>query len=82
MIRADEVRRGEGQIQFALAALGEKRLRVKSDATGEVAAVVGRSINRYEINLSHSQLLIGFLFALSLASLFVWGWVRYWLFAQ
>jgi len=82
MIRTDEVRRGEGQIQFALAALGENRLRSKSDAPHEVAPAVAPSIDRNGINLSHTQLLIAFLFALSLTSLFVWGWVRYWLFAQ
>ena len=81
MIRADEVRSAEGKMQFALAELGEKRLRVKSDVTPEVAAAVSRGTDRYEINLTHSQLLIGFLFALSLTSL-LWGWVRYWLFAH
>jgi hypothetical protein len=82
MIRTDEVRGSEGQIQFALAALGEKRLRVKAGSTHEVAGDLEPSIDHYEINLSHSQLLIGFLLALSMTSLFVWGWVRYWLFAQ
>ena len=82
MIRTDEIRPGEGQVQFALAALGENRLRLKSNAARTVAPVVAPIIDRYEINLSHSQLLIAFLFALSLTSLFVWAWVRYWLFAQ
>jgi len=82
MIRTDEIRPGEGQVQFALAVLGENRLRLKSKATHKVTPAVAPIIDRYEVTLSHSQLLIAFLFALSLTSLFVWGWVRYWLFAQ
>ncbi len=82
MIRSDEFRKGEGPIQFSLAALESTRLQPRRRAMNEDVAVAERAITPFEINLSGSQLLVGLAFGLCMVSLFAWGVVRYWLFAQ
>lgn len=77
MIRADEIRKGLGQIQFSLAVLDTAQLKPRLirgvDATT-------RSFARSEIDFSGSQVLIGFVSALGGVSLLIWAIVRLWLF--
>jgi hypothetical protein len=82
MIRSDEFRKGEGQIQFSLAALESTRLRPGRRVRNEDVAVAERAITPYEINLSGSQLLVGLVFGLCMVCLFAWGVARYWLLGQ
>jgi hypothetical protein len=82
MIRIDEIRKGDGQIQFSLAAIEGARLRTRARAMNERVAAAERAITPNEINLSGSQLLVGLVSGLCLVSLFAWGVVRVWLFRQ
>jgi len=82
MIRTDETRKGDGQIQFSLAATEGARLRTRTWTMNERVAVAERAITPNEINLSGSQLLVGLVSGLCLVSLFAWGVVRVWLFGR
>jgi hypothetical protein len=77
MIRADEIRKGEGQIQFSLAVLDTTQLRPKTkiDASNSARPSTGEGIN-----LSGSQVLVGFVSALCGASLLFWTVLKLWLF--
>jgi hypothetical protein len=79
MIRADEIRKGDGQIQFSLAVLDTTQLRPKTkiDASnsGRPRPSTGEGIN-----LSGSQVLVGFMSALCGASLLFWTFLKLWLF--
>ena len=77
MNRADEIRKGNGQIQFSLAVLTATRLQpgVKLSNTS-----LSASITRNEINLSGSQVLVGWLSALSTVGLLLWAIIKLWLF--
>jgi hypothetical protein len=82
MVRTNETRRGEDQIQFALSVLGGTRLQRPRRTGNGITRVVERAASPYELNISGSQLLIWFLLCSSLLSLFAWGLLRFWLFAQ
>jgi hypothetical protein len=77
MIRTDEIRKGNGQIEFSLTVLGTSQLRAKRKLTNANPAP---SFTRNEINLSGSQLLVGSLSALYTVGLLVWAIIRLWLF--
>jgi hypothetical protein len=81
MIRADEIRPGDAQIQFSLAALQGVRLQPKSQNVNAAKAIAQPASRPNEITLSGPQVLAGVIFALSFMTLFAWGFVRYWLFA-
>lgn len=76
MIRADEVRRGNGQIQFSLTVLESTPVRLGNDATAGSAP----SGAPHGLNLSGSQVLIGWVSALSAVVLLLWAFLRLWLF--
>lgn len=81
MIRADEVRPGKSQIEFALAALEGNRLRPKEKPAHHDRAQYGERIAAPAIHISGSQLLVGFASCLCLVILLTWGIVGQWLFA-
>jgi hypothetical protein len=82
MIRTDELRRGRSQIQFSLAALGDTKLQPRIVPRSRAISVAQSATNPYELNLSGIQVLLGLLVGVCFVSLFVWGLVRYLLFAQ
>ena len=82
MIRADEIRDGSGQIPFSMAALKDTRVQPKMFSNNEGLAVAMPNIARGEINISGSQLLVGFTSALSLTGLLLWAFLRLWLFER
>jgi hypothetical protein len=77
MIRADEIRKGNGQIQFSLAVLEATQLqpRVKRSNANPSAW-----FTRNGINLSGSQVLVGWLSALCAVGLLLWAIIQLWLF--
>lgn len=79
MIRTNEIRKGNGQIQFSLAVLEATQLkpRVKLSSVNSSA-----SLTRNEINLSGSQVFAGWLSALCAVGLLSWAIIRLWLFEQ
>ena len=76
MIRADEIRRGKGQIQFSLTVLESRPLRLGNDA----AAGSAPSGAAPGLSLSGSQVLIGWVSALSAVGLLLWAFLKLWLF--
>src|ERR1700751_842863 len=76
MIRTDEVRKGNGQIEFTLAVLGAPQLRPKLKLSNAIPAP---SFTPNEINLSGSQVLVGWLSALCTAGLLSWAIIKLWL---
>lgn len=77
MIRADEVRKGNGQTQFSLLVLESKRLRVKKDAIADNAAASSRT---KELSLSGFRVLVGCVLAVCLVGLLLWALLKLWLF--
>ena len=76
MIRAGEIRKGNGQIQFSLAVLEATQLRPKLKVG---IANPSPSSTRNEINLSGSQVLVGALSALCTVGLLLWAIIKLWL---
>ena len=75
MLRADEIRKGNGQIQFCLTVLEtqrQPRLTLRSSNPAP-------SFTRNEINLSGSQVLVGSLSALGTVGLLLWAIIKLWL---
>jgi hypothetical protein len=77
MIRADEIRKGNGQIQFALTVLETTQLRPKLKPGN---ANPSRSFGSNVINLSGAQVVAGSLSALCTVGLLLWAIIRLWLF--
>jgi hypothetical protein len=77
MIRADEIRKGNGQIQFSLLVLESKHLRLKKDAVANSSAPSGRT---NELRLSAFQVLVACVSAFCVLGLLVWALLRLWLF--
>jgi hypothetical protein len=78
MIRTDEIRKGNGQIEFSLTVLGTAKLRPNPKLRNANPAA---SLARNEINLSGSQLLVGWLIsALCAISLLLSAIIKLWLF--
>lgn len=71
MIRADEFRRGNGQLQFSLTVLESTPLRLADSAP---------SSTPLGLNLSGSQVLIGWVSALGTVGLLLWAFMKLWLF--
>jgi hypothetical protein len=76
MIRADEIRKGNGQIQFCLTVL-ETQLQPKLTLRSSNPAAP--SFARNEINLSGSQVLVGSLSALGTVGLLLGAIIKLWL---
>ena len=77
MIRACEIRKGNGQIQFSLSVLETIQLRPKLKVG---IANPTPSFTRNGINLSGSQVLVGWLSALCTVGLVLWAIIQVWLF--
>ena len=77
MIRAGEIRKGMGQIQFSLTVLDTAQLRPRLSTSGDAPAP---SVARSGIEFSASQVLVGFFSALGGVSMLVWAIIRLWLF--
>jgi hypothetical protein len=77
MIRTDEIRKGNGQIQFSLTVLDTTRLRPRLNVG---TAKPASSFTSDGVNLSGSQVLVGSLSALCAVSLLIWAIIRLWLF--
>ena len=76
MIRAGEIRKGNGQIQFSLAVLEAARLQPRVQLSN---ANPSPSFTHNEINLSGSQVLVGSLSALCTVGLLLWAIIKLWL---
>jgi hypothetical protein len=82
MVRAEEIRKGQDQLHFALATLGRPKLQHRESAKRREPVVVAQAIaNPYEVNLNGVRVLMGLALAIGLGSLFLWEFVRRWLFA-
>jgi hypothetical protein len=77
MIRAGEIRKGKAQIQFSLTVLDTTQLRPRLSVGN---AKPSPSFARNGINLSGSQLLVGWLSALCTVGLVLWAIIQLWLF--
>jgi hypothetical protein len=77
MIRADEIRKGNGQIQFSLRVLESTQLQPKLKL-GNANPVP--SFTRNGIDLSGFQVLVGFVSALGAVALALWAIIQLWLF--
>ena len=78
MIHADEIRKNSGQLQLALAALGNAHLQAKTITRERAAAVADARV--YQLNLSAERVLVGFAAAGGFIGIFTWALVRLWLF--
>jgi len=77
MIRPGEIRKGSGQIEFALSTIPghlSTGLRPKSPRPAAPASAVR------ELAFSANQVLVVLISAISLTGLFIWAIVRLWLF--
>jgi hypothetical protein len=77
MIRTDEFRKGMGQIQFSLTVLDTTQLRPRLSVG---SAKPSPSFARDGINLSGSQVLVGWLSAVGAVGLLLWAIIQLWLF--
>jgi hypothetical protein len=76
MIRAGEIRKGNGQIQFSLAVLGAPQLQPKVKLSNANPAP---SFTRNESNLSDSRVLVEWLSTLCTLGLLLWAIIQLWL---
>jgi hypothetical protein len=77
MIRTREIRKGKGEIQFCLTLPDTTQLRPRL-SVGNAKPSPLFAHNR--INLSGSQVLVGWLSALCMVGLLLWAIIRLWLF--
>ena len=77
MIRAGEIRKGNGQIEFSLTVLDTTQLRPRLSVGNAKPAP---SFTRNGINLSGSQVLVGSLSALCAVGMLLWVIIKLWLF--
>jgi len=76
MIRAGEIRKGNGQIQFSLTVLEATQLQPKRKPGNANPAP---SFARSGISLSGFQVLVGWLSALCTVALLLWAIIQLWL---
>jgi hypothetical protein len=84
MLHVNEIRKGQEQIQFTLAALGGARLQPRPVTVNRQTPAIAaqRALKAYEINLSVAQVLVWLIAGVGSLSLFVWALVRLWLFGR
>ena len=80
MLHADQIRKGQEQIQFSLAVLESARLQPLPTRARPAVAVSAQALRPCEITVSGSQLLVGFASGLVSVGLLVWAIIRLWLF--
>jgi len=76
MLHPDDMR---GNRDLALAALDGSRLQARP-VLGQGVAVTERALEPYQIELSISQVLVGFASAVGSLGFFIWALIRLWLF--
>jgi hypothetical protein len=81
MVRDDEYREGRDQLQFALATLGRHELQRRQAVRSRAVAVAQSAVLPNEIQLSGLRVLVAMACAMGFAGVFLWAFVRYWLFA-
>ena len=83
MLGSDQVRKSGTQIQFSLAALSVagRQLPVASETKESTFGIRTAAAVR-SVNLSGSQILLGFVSVFGSKGLFVWALVKLWLFGQ
>jgi hypothetical protein len=81
MIRDNQYREGRDQLQFALATLGRPELQRRQGAGSRVVAVAQSPLLPNEIQLSGMRVLVALTCTVGFAGVFLWAFVRYWLFA-
>jgi len=79
MIHAEEIRKNNGQMQFALRALGASNLQAKARAA-QMPIAVAQDASRYQLELSAERVLVGFAAAGGFLGVFIWALIRLWLF--
>lgn len=79
MIHADEIRKDNGQMRFALAALGATHLQGKA-TIAKKSALTAADASTYQLNLSAERVLVGFAAAGGFIGVFMWALIRLWLF--
>jgi hypothetical protein len=77
MIRAGEVRKGNGQIQFSVTVLDTTQFRPRLSVSNAKPA---SSLARNGLNLSGCQIVVGWLSALCAVALLLWAIIQLWLF--
>lgn len=78
MIRAEEVRKEDDQIRFAISVL-ETRPPLTARTSAARPAESAQALDTNGLNLSGSQLLLGFLSASCMVGLFLWAVLKLWL---
>jgi hypothetical protein len=81
MIQPSQIRKGQDQLQFALAVLGRPKLGYKEPSAAYRPLPARTAVAREGITLSGERLLLGLAVTISLASLFMFEFIRHWLFA-
>lgn len=81
MIRANGLREGQAQMQFALAAVETVKREARPAAKEPPQAVAVRVEAARQLNLSGAQVLVMLALSLCMVSVFTWAFVRHWLFA-
>jgi hypothetical protein len=77
MISAEEISTEDAQIRLPVMVFGTTQLRPNSQVP---AAQLLRNLSPYEVNLSGTQVLVGFISALSTVGLLLWALLKLWLF--
>lgn len=78
MIRADEIRKGRGQIQFSLRVLETTQLRLKEDAVSDLA----RSDIPNRVRLSSFRVVMGRVSVVRALGQVLWAFLKLWLFER
>jgi len=77
MIRAEEIGTEDSQIRLPVMVFETTQLRPNSQVPATESL---RNLSPYEVNLSDTQLLLGFICALSAVGLLLWAFLKLWLF--
>lgn len=79
MVRANEIRKNNGQLEFSLAVLGTGSLEAKAPGLMKRPGVASNAATR-QLTLSAERVLVGLAVSLGFIGAFLWVLVRLWLF--
>jgi hypothetical protein len=82
VLRANELRKGKGQIEFSVAVLEGAKLWPSRSTVNPKTVTIQRPGPPYELNLSGAQVVVGLALGFCSVVLLTWGLIRHWLFAQ
>jgi hypothetical protein len=82
VLRANELRKGKGQIEFSVAVLEGAKVRPRRSTVNPKTVTTQRPGAPYELNLSGVQVVVGLALGFCSVVLLTWGLIRHWLFAQ